>query len=160
MTIRTTNPSSVKENLLLLTLTLSAAIAAGQAPPVNEPDYRKPALFSDLPDTVKLTETDLLDLFNKKTGEAVMLKMTGSFRFAGNVTGNSSRGNPERTSLVVKSTNKPGAFLCLTKIADPAGTIIRGRIISRNHIDCYDLVYTPELGYQFLKKNYYKLISE
>lgn len=161
MTTRTPKSSTVKENLLLIAISLASAVTSAQTPPVNEPDYTKPALFGELPDTVRLSEADLLALFARQTGETAQIKMTGTFQFAGTVMGKTIRNNPERISLVVKSTNKQGAFLCLTKIVELTGNIIiKGRIISRAHIDCYDLVYTPGQGYELLKKNYYKLLSE
>lgn len=161
MTNRTPKNFTVKENLLLIAISLTASMASAQNPPVNEPDYNKPALFAELPDTLRLPEAELQALFGRQPGEMAQLKMSASFQFAGTIMGKTNLPGPDRVSMVLRSTNKPGAYLCLTRITLPGGnTEFRGRIISRAHIDCYDLVYRPETGYQFLKKNYYTLVSE
>jgi small nuclear ribonucleoprotein (snRNP)-like protein len=151
---------SKRNNLSISFLLLSVACIA-QAPPVNEPDYNRPALFGDLPDTVFMNEADMLSLFDKTLGEQVQLKLTNSFFYEGTLQSIVTYGNPYRASLVIKSSNKQGSALYITKIIEPSGTtIIRGRIIGSKNIDAYELIYIPGAGYTFRKNNYYKLVNE
>jgi hypothetical protein len=151
----------IKGSSLLFPFLFLSAFLAAQGPVVNEPDYSKPALFAELPDSVFITVTDIQSLFEKRPGEQVQLKMTSSFFYSGYVKTVTAMGNPQRVSLVIRSTNKQGSALYITKITGPNGQmIVRGRIISRQHIDAYDLVYSDVTGYQLRKKNYYKLINE
>lgn len=150
-----------KGSTLLFPLVFLSAFLAAQGPVVNEPDYSKPALFAELPDTVFITGTDIQSLFEKRPGELAQLKMSSSFFYTGYVKTVTSMEGPQRVSLVIQSTNKQGSALYITKITEPNGqVIVRGRIISRQHIDAYDLVYSDVNGCLLRKRNYYKLINE
>jgi hypothetical protein len=150
-----------KRNSLSISFLLLSVACIAQTPPVNEPDYTKPALFSDFPDTLVIDEPALLSLFNKSLGDFVEIKIGGSFDYQGSVQSVMVCESPRRISLIIKSTNKPGSALYITKITDPLGQVtMRGRIISHQHIDAYDLAYIQGRGYRLQKNNYYKLVSE
>jgi hypothetical protein len=150
-----------KRNSLLISFLYISVICMAQAPPVNEPDYSRPALFNNLPDTVAVDEADILSLFNRSLGEQVQLKMTNTFFYQGSIKSIVIYENPRRISLVIKSSNKLGSALYISKITEINGQVLlRGRIISNTHIDAYDLAYSKVTGYRLQKINYYKLVSE
>jgi hypothetical protein len=150
-----------KRNSLLISFLYISVISIAQAPPVNEPDYSRPALFNNLPDTVAVDEADILSLFNRSLGEQVQLKMTNTFFYQGSIKSIVIYENPRRISLVIKSSNKLGSALYISKITEINGRVLlRGRIISNTHIDAYDLAYSEVTGYRLQKINYYKLVSE
>lgn len=150
-----------KRNNLLISFLCISAISIAQAPPVNEPDYSRPALFNNLPDTVAVNETDILSFFNRSLGEQVQLKMSNTFFYQGSIKSIVIYDNPRRISIVIKSSNKLGSALYISKITDISGRVLlRGRIISNTHIDAYDLAYSEITGYRLQKINYYKLVNE
>ncbi len=150
-----------KRNSLLISFLYISVISMAQVPPVNEPDYSRPALFNNLPDTVAVDEADILSLFNRSLGEQVQLKMTNTFFYQGSIKSIVIYENPRRISLVIKSSNKLGSALYISKITEINGRVLlRGRIISNTHIDAYDLAYSEVTGYRLQKINYYKLVSE
>jgi hypothetical protein len=63
-------------------------------------------------------------------------------------------------SIVIRSTNFPGAALSFSKITKEDGTIsYAGRIISFQHGDAYEI--NQENGqYYFVKKGFYDLVNE
>jgi hypothetical protein len=63
-------------------------------------------------------------------------------------------------SVVIRSTNFPGAALSFSKLTKEDGTISYvGRIISFQHGDAYEI--TMENGqYFFIKKGFYDLVNE
>jgi hypothetical protein len=150
-----------KGSCLMLPLLFLSVILVAQGPVVNEPDYSRPALFADLPDTVFVAVADVESLFAKKSGEQVQLKMTGSFFYSGYIKAITVMENPQRVSLVIRSTNKLGSAFYITKITEQSGQIhFRGRIISHLHIDAYDLAYSDGSGCYLKKSSYYKLVNE
>jgi len=161
MSFRPVKNTSIRENLMLLALTLAAASAQAQTPPVNEPDYNRPALFSSLPDTITLGLPEIDALFQLQTGETAGLILGGGSRFEGKLISRVILPAPQRVSLVVRSTSHNGANLCITRMLQEDGSFTyTGRIISRQHIDSYTLVRLSSDNYCLRKMNYYQLVSE
>lgn len=129
---------------------------------INEPDYNKPKLFADLPERMNLAISDMESLFDLAVGTPVIAKLTKSFPFKGTVVSKSGNVASDVRSVVIKSTTNTrlGAVLTFTKIRKEDGSFVyKGRIISRESIDAYDIV--NENGqYVLEKKNYYEMIRE
>jgi len=129
-------------------------------PPVNQPNFNKPQLFEDLPQKMNLSVSDMEPLFDLSVGTPVMAKLTKNFHVKGTIVSKSGDVKSAVRSVVINSTTRKGAVLTFTKITNPDGNIIyRGRIISRESIDAYDIV--RENGeYVLQKKNYYEMVRE
>lgn len=128
--------------------------------PVNQPDYHKPAIFNDLPPKINVVAPDLESLFDLSVGQTVIAKITKAFPFKGTVVSTSGSSSASLRSVVIRSSTRQGAVFTFSKLTHENGTVsYRGRIISRNSIDAYDLM--QENGQYFLqKKNYYEMVSE
>jgi hypothetical protein len=128
--------------------------------PINEPDYNKPKLFEDLPQKMNLTISDMESLFDLSVGTPVMAKLTKSFPFKGTVVSKSGTSESFVQSVVIKSTTRKDAVLTFTKIKNQDGSFIyRGRIISKESIDAYEIVKEND-QYVLQKKNYYEMVRE
>jgi hypothetical protein len=128
--------------------------------PINEPDYNKPKLFDDQPQKMNIAISDIEPLLDLSVGTPVLAKLTKSFPFKGTIVSKSGDATSSVKSVVIKSVTRQGAVLTLTKITNGDGSYIyKGRIISNNSIDAYEIV--NENGQYFLqKKNYYEMVRE
>ncbi len=147
-----------------LSLLLMCAVASAQEKPVplNEPDYNKPLLFTDLPDKIPVEASYLKSLLNNEEGKDVQVRLAGKQKtefFNGRVVSVATR-NSKNSSVVLRSANYNGASLTVTEVVNPDGsTAFIGRIISFQHGDLFEL--QSENGqYYFIKRKFYDLINE
>lgn len=151
-----------KLNVFVLAFTLisfyQVSLAQEQERTINTPDYNKPKLFSDVPDRLNMKMKSADALFDLKAGSSFSTQLSDNFSFTGIVV--SKVDNASVQSIVIKSTNRKGAVLSLTKIKNSDGVFIyKGRIVSRSNADAFELAI--ENGQYILqKKNYYEIVSE
>jgi hypothetical protein len=141
---------------------LCASAQPGFTPPVNEPNYNKPELFRPLPDLIRLDMGVVAGLFNNGVGTSVAAELSQStpFRFEGQVVSSVSKYDNKIISVVVRSTNYPGALLTVTKVTDGSGNIsYTGRVVSMQHADLFQLKYADN-EFIFVKKRFYDLVNE
>jgi hypothetical protein len=149
--------------LLTVCISFCSLVTAAQALPtkrlpLNEPDYTKPKLFADLPDRIDFNPNDLSNLFELQTGQSVNVMISPGFIFVGDLVSKSN--DNHSSSVVVRSTNRPGARLVFTRIKGENNSVkYLGRIISFKHGDCYEIVCEND-HYYFKKKSIYEVISE
>lgn len=128
--------------------------------PINEPDYNKPKLFEDLPQKMNLTIADMESVFDLSVGAPVMAKLTKNFHFKGTVVSKSGSAQTSVRSVIIRSATRQGAVLTFTKITNEDGTsVYKGRIISKESIDAYEIVKEND-QYVLQKKNYYEMVRE
>lgn len=151
-----------KLNVLVLSFILVAFCqhlnAQEQDRIINTPDYSKPKLFADLSDKLGLKMKSADALFDLGVGASFSTQLADNFSFTGVVVSKANTASSQ--SVVMKSTNRKGAILSLSKIRNADGSFTyRGRILSRENGDAFDLV--KENGQYILrKKNYYEIVSE
>ena len=131
-----------------------------QTPPVREPDMNRPSLFQNLPEKISCRINDLSSLLESEIGKTVSFSFTGTLNFQGVVSSVASKFDNTLQSVVVRSTNFPGAALSFSKIIKEDGTFSYvGRILSFQHGDAYEI--SQENGqYFFVKKGFYDLVNE
>jgi hypothetical protein len=131
-----------------------------QTPPVREPDMNRPSLFQNLPEKITCRINDLSPLLESEIGKSISFSFTGSLNFQGVVSSVASKFDNTLQSVVVRSTNFPGAALSFSRITKEDGTFSYvGRIISFQHGDAYEI--SLENGqYFFVKKGFYDLVNE
>lgn len=128
--------------------------------PINEPDYNKPRVFADLPQKMNVSIGDLSPLFDLPVGSSVIAKLNKSFPFKGTIVSKSGGHGSQVQSVIVRSVTRQGAVLTLTKLNNPDGSFMfRGRIISKQSIDAYEIVKEDDL-YVLQKKNFYEMMRE
>lgn len=138
------------------------AFSQNDKDPINEPDLKKPKLFSNLPDRIPVSIEKINDLFNVPVGDNASLKVaeTSSVQIVGEVISKASKYDDRIQSVVIRSSNFNGARFTISKIVNEDGSITyTGRIISFQHGDLYEL---QNQGGQFtlVKKNFYDLVNE
>ena len=131
-----------------------------QTPPVREPDMNRPSLFQNLPEKISCRINDLSALLESEIGRNISFMFTGSLNFQGVISSVASKFDNTLQSVVVRSTNFPGAALSFSKITKEDGTFSYvGRILSFQHGDAYEI--SLENGqYFFVKKGFYDLVNE
>ena len=141
---------------------LCAVAQNGNTPPINEPNPNKPTLFTSLPDMIRLQSATVSALFSNTVGTQVDTELAevNSFRFQGQVVSSVSKYDNKIQSVVIRSSNYPGALLTISKLTAENGKVsYTGRIISMQHGDLYELKEIDE-HMVFVKKGFYALVNE
>lgn len=131
-----------------------------QTPPVREPDMNRPSLFQNLPEKISCRINDLSAFLELEIGRNISFAFSGSLSFEGVISSVASKFDNTLHSVVVRSTNFPGAALSFSRIKKEDGTFTYvGRILSFQHGDAYEI--NQENGqYFFVKKGFYDLVNE
>ena len=127
--------------------------------PVREPDMNRPSLFQNLPNKISCRINDLSVLLASEIGKPVSFSLVDNLSFHG-VISSVAKFDNTLNSIVIRSTNFPGAALSFSRITKEDGTYTYvGRIISFQHGDAYEI--NLENGqYYFVKKGFYDLVNE
>ena len=126
--------------------------------PLNEPDYNKPKIFSDLPQQMILQTAEADVLFSLRAGDVAKTQLTTQFFVNGTVVSNG--GTKTVKTIVMKIPARNNAILTLTRTSTPDGIVTyAGRIMSRSNGDAYE-IKNENNQYIFNKINLYDLISE
>lgn len=128
--------------------------------PVREPNMNRPTLFQNLPNKISCRINDLSALLQLEIGKPVSFSLVDNLNFQGVVSSVASKIDNTLNSVVIRSTNFPGAALSFSRITKEDGTYSYvGRIISFQHGDAYEIGL--ENGqYYFIKKGFYDLVNE
>lgn len=133
---------------------------AQQKLPINQPDYNKPKIFDDLPKKINLKISDMESLFDLAVGQSIMAKLTQNFHFKGTVVSKSGGSESPVRSVVINSITRKGAVFTFTRVTTENGNFVyRGRILSKESIDAYEIVKEND-QYVLEKKNYYEMVRE
>ena len=135
-------------------------LSAQETIPLNEQNYNKPQLFSDLPDRMSLDLSALQHLFSLSRGASIKQQLSENFVLKGIVVSKTeATPNSPVTTVVIRCTSRPGAVFTFTKVVIDESVIYRGRILSRNNSDALDIVKINN-QYFLQKKNYNDIMSE
>ena len=120
----------------------------------------RPALFQNLPNKISCRINDLSALLESEIGKPVSFTLVDNLNFQGVVSSVASKFDNKLNSVVIRSTNFPGAALSFSKVTKEDGThSYVGRIISFQHGDAFEIGL--ENGqYYFVKKGFYDLVNE
>ena len=120
----------------------------------------RPTLFQNLPSKISCRISDLSALLESETGKPVSFSFINNLNFQGVVSSVASKSDNSLNSVVIRSTNFPGAALSFSRVKKEDGTFSYvGRIISFQHGDAYEIGL--ENGqYYFIKKAFYDLVNE
>lgn len=141
----------------ILFLSLQVTAQKG-APPLNTPDYNKPKIFADLPETMVLDLLVADRLFQLSPNAPVNVMLTNNFNLKGNVV--SSGLSDGVHTLMIRVTNRNNALLSISKFPKQGGGMqYTGRMFSREHGDALIIMQDASL-YTFRKIGLYDLISE
>ena len=151
---------NLAKGFICLTLFFICLQSSAQKLPVREPDMNRPTLFQNLPDKISCRINDLSALLELETGRPVSFSFSNNLNFQGVVSSVASKFDNTLNSVVIRSTNFPGAALSFSRITKEDGSFSYvGRIISFQHGDAYEI--NLENGqYYFVKKGFYDLVNE
>jgi hypothetical protein len=141
----------------------SAAQQQDHTIPINQPNLNKPKLFQALPDNVPVSIDNLATLLKTPMGSTVGINLSDkvTFRFEGQVISAVSKYNNTIQSVVINSTNYPGARLTLSRISNGDGSVsYTGRIVSFKHGDLFELKKQQDGSFILIKRNFYELVNE
>jgi hypothetical protein len=148
------------KGIICLSLFLICQQSNAQTPPVREPDMNRPSLFQNLPNKISCRINDLSALLESETGKPVSFSFVNNLNFQGVVSSVASKSDNSLNSVVIRSTNFPGAAFSFSRVKKEDGTFSYvGLIISFQHGDAYEI--NLENGqYYFVKKGFYDLVNE
>lgn len=155
---------TIRTTMLCVVFALSAYVSNSQEQkvPVNEPDYNKPRLFTNLPGKISVNNNLIDNILTAPLGRSSSFRLSedNSFQFAGEVVSTASKYNNSIQSVVIRLETFNGARLTLSKITNADGSIrYTGRIISFTHGDLYELEnQNGELV--LVRKNFHELVNE
>jgi hypothetical protein len=141
---------------------LTAVAQTSDAPPMREPDYNKPKLFTAYPDQIPVDITVFTSLLGNSVGTTVdqNIGAGGSFRISGEVVSVASKYENRINSIAIRSSNFGGARLSFSRIINEDGSIsYTGRLISKQYGDVYELQNINN-HFTLVKRNYYDLVNE
>lgn len=119
----------------------------------------KPKLFNAIADNVAVDVDKLISLLKSDVGTDVSIAFGTSFQFQGQVVSTASNYEDRINSIVIRSTNFPGARLTFSKIHDNGKTSYAGRILSMQHGDIFELQQRNG-QYYFIKRNLHDIVNE
>ncbi len=123
-------------------------------------DQAKPFLFANLPDSVLLEEHRLHALLEHGMNAVVQVRFSPNFYLQGKIVSTAQSMQPQQASVVLKSSNHPGAVFTLTSTRESGGkAIFTGRILSRAHADAYEVVQAHG-RYYLIKRSHNDLVEE
>lgn len=136
------------------------ALSQATMPPLNEPDYNKPKLFSDLPGTMSLRLTDMEALLNLPVGTRVSAIAATGFPLLGIIVSTSNPADATVKTVVIKSTTRQGATFTFSRMAKEDGSFFyTGRMMAKGAGDALEIV-KEGTGYVIRKKELYAMINE
>lgn len=151
-----------KTNALLALLTVCYLHSTAQTtvPPLNQPDYNKPKIFTDLPDKLDLRVTDMEALLNLPVGTQVNATVATGFSLSGTVVSKSNPAEQSVKTVVIKSALRKNALLTFSRVKKDDGSFFYvGRMISRDAGDAFEIAKEGNT-YVLRKKSYYDLLNE
>jgi hypothetical protein len=120
----------------------------------------KPKIFSNFPDIINCSESELSKVFSASVDQNVTLSFSDNFLFSGAVTGNVVK-YANLQSAVIKSPVFGDAIFALSKITNANGSInYIGRIINKKYFDGYELKKNELNNYQLIKIETDKVIQD
>ncbi len=144
----------------LLSISFLSSSAQQKSVPLNEPNYNKPKLFTDLPDKLTVRLTDMEGLLNLSIGEKVNTTVANGFQLVGTVVSKSNPTNTSAKTIVIKSLTRQGATLTFSRITKEDGTYSYiGRMMSKGAGDALEIA-RDGAGYVLRKKDMYDLMNE
>jgi hypothetical protein len=133
---------------------------------LNEPDHHRPRLFTDLPSRITVSAPELNKLLTDTAARDMSREVNVKFSdnklsaFSGKIVSAVTKYENTIHSVVIRSSNYPGATLSLSSSVQPDGSIeYTGRIISFTHGDCFELKKINN-EYIFVKKDFYEVVNE
>jgi hypothetical protein len=146
--------------LCLITLSICVVTSAQQIITAHKEFNAKPKLFKNVPDRLPVAATKILPLISLKAGDAANISFSEKFIFKGVVTNAVTKYNGAIQTAIIKSDDYPGARFILSRIQGTDGSITyKGRIISFQHGDCFELV-TENGQFILVKKNFEDMVND
>jgi len=144
----------------LITVCISAVASSQQVITTHKEPENKPKLFRNIPDRVPVAATKLFPLISLKAGQVANISFSDKFIFKGTVASAVSKYDGAIQSTVIKSDDYPGATFTISRIKGPDGSITyRGRIVSFQHGDCFELKL--ENGqFVLVKKSFEQMVND
>ncbi|HNU88299.1 MAG TPA: hypothetical protein PKJ94_08415 [Ferruginibacter sp.] len=120
----------------------------------------KPKQFSNFPDVINCSETQLSSIFNSTPGQNVNLAFSDNFSFSGDVVNNVVKYS-NLQSAVIKSPAFHNSIFSISKITNKDNSISYvGRIVNKNYFDGYELKKNAAGNYQLIKMETDRVIQD
>ncbi len=146
--------------LALLTVCIMHVSAQAITPPLNNPNYSKAKIFTDLPDKMPLRIADLESLLELPVGARINAAVAKNFSIVGTVVSKSNAADTSVRSVVIKATNRQGAIFTFTRTRAADGAVsYLGRMLNKDNGDALEIAKEGS-QYVIRKKGLYELMNE
>ena len=120
----------------------------------------KPKQFSNFPDVITCTETELNGIFNSSTGQNISISFSDNFSFSGNVVNNVVKYS-NLQSAVIKSPAFHNSIFSISRITNKDNTVsYTGRIVNKDYFDGYELKKDAAGNYRLIKMETDQVIQD
>lgn len=120
----------------------------------------KPKQFTNFPDIITCSETELSSIFNSAPGQNISLSFSDNFLFAGNVINNVVKYNNLQTA-VIKSPAFNNTIFSVSKIINKDNSVSYiGRMINKEYFDGYELKKDAAGNYKLIKMETDRVIQD
>ena len=120
----------------------------------------KPKQFSNFPDVINCTETELNKVFTASAGQNISLSFSDNFTFAGNVKSNMARFSNLQSANIQSPAFNNSLFNISRRINEDNSITYIGLIINRDYFDGYDLRKNSNGNYQLIKIETDRMIQD
>lgn len=146
--------------LFLFAFCIYAKASAQKVLTPGQPQGVKPRLFKEISDSLPVNTSKLQPLLILKRGQVASIRLSDKFIFKGTVINSVNKYQDAIQTTIIKSVEYPDATLTISRVKRSDGSIVyRGRIISFQHGDCFEL--KNENGrYVFFKRNFEDMVNE
>lgn len=156
---------NLRLQMLCICITLLNLCAGAQESYFLAPkqDLKKPKIFTNLPERIKVDMLQLNALIERQTGNTTSVSATTDDRavqFDGNILFSVSDPQSKLKSVMLNLPAFNGARFTLTQLTNDDGTKeYAGRILSFQHGDAYQLEKQGDV-YFLIKKSFYDLVNQ
>ncbi len=119
----------------------------------------KPKQFSNFPDVINCTESELGKVFTSLTGQSISLSFSDNFSFAGSVTSNIVKYSNLQSANIKSPVFNNSLFNISKRINEDNSITYVGLIINRDYFDGYELRKNANGNYQLIKIETDKVIQ-
>ena len=120
----------------------------------------KPKQFSNFPDIINCTETELNKVFTSSAGQTISLSFSDNFTFAGNVTSNLVRYSNLQSANIKSPVFNNSLFNISKRINEDNSITYVGLIVNRDYFDGFELRKNVTGNYQLIKIETDRLIQD
>lgn len=135
----------------IATYAFALLLSACSLKSIAQQNNNRPKLFSNFPDIINCSETELSRVFTIAEGQNISLSFSNNFIFAGNLSSSIVKYSNLHSTIIKSPVFNNAIFNLSKRINDDNSITYVGRIINTNYGDMYELKKDISGNYQLVK---------